>query len=81
MTTPNFSALGTLPAAPEPVLTRADFIGWPRDSLETLTLDLLAENVRMRADIRLLLDAHRAALVSISAGLDATVESARGASL
>ena len=79
--TPNFSALGTLPAAPVPALTRADFIGWPRDSLETLTLDLLAENTRMRADIRLLLDAHRAALVSISAGLDATVQSSRGASL
>ena len=79
--TPTFPPVIGLPAAPEPVLTRADFIGWPRDSLETLTLDLLAENVRMRADIRLLLDAHRAALVSISAGLDATVESARGASL
>ena len=55
---------------PEPELSRADFIGWPRETLEKLTLDLMAENTRLRGDIRMLLDAHRQALVSISNKLD-----------
>lgn len=52
---------------PEPTPSRADFIGWQRGTLELLTIDLMLENTRLRADLRMLLDGHRAALVSITA--------------
>jgi len=60
----------TTTTSPEPELSRTDFVGWSRETLEKLTLDLLAENTRLRGDIRMLLDAHRQALVSISGQLD-----------
>jgi hypothetical protein len=51
---------------PEPTLARTDFVGWQRETLEQLTLDLMTENTRLRADLRMVLDAHRAALVKTS---------------
>jgi hypothetical protein len=50
-------------APPEPTLQRTDFVGWQRETLEQLTLQLMTENARLRADLRMLLDAHRAAVV------------------
>ena len=75
MTTANIITTMT---PPEPELSRADFIGWPRETLEKLTLDLMAENTRLRGDIRMLLDAHRQALVSISGQLDTIVPGVPG---
>ena len=54
----------------EPTLQRTDFVGWQRETLEQLTLQLMTENTRLRADLRMLLDAHRAALVSVNGQLD-----------
>lgn len=52
--------------SPVPTLARTDFVGWRRETLEQLTLDLLSENARLRADLRMVLDAHRAAVVKTS---------------
>ncbi len=57
---------------PEPTLQRTDFVGWQRETLEQLTLQLMSENTRLRADLRMVLDAHRAALVGVRA--DTSVE-------
>ena len=47
-------------------IKRTDFIGWQRETLEQLTLDLMSENTRLRADLRMVLNAHRAAVVKTS---------------
>ena len=68
-TTTTMSTTTTTTMTPQELdldIKRTDFIGWQRETLEQLTLDLMSENTRLRADLRMVLDAHRAAVVKTS---------------
>lgn len=43
----------------------ADFTRWDRETLERLAAELTDENTRLRADLRVALDAYRALVVQV----------------